>query len=325
MAVKRSLGVTWRDPTGPAWRAQRAGIDERAPLPGPARRVSRVSRRTTASGPRSAGPTRSPGAAGRCTGTSVRNGMSALLSTPSPTRLFGVRFGSAEGAVEERAVALGDRAELDVGDVVGEATAVREAAQVAVEDGQAVGLAGVRGAAEAGPVGAGLDGRVDPEHVGEGRLGADRVHAGDALQQDERQVRPVRSCSRHRARGTGSSRDRRAPAPRSTSRTACRCTAAGCSSSPSWWRGMMTSLMSGLPRRETCCHGPDHLTCAVAVDRLVLAPAGARPDADDRLSRRSVARSSVRSAGPGWRSRRCCSRRRRRHRGRRRAGSRAGC
>ena len=43
---------------------------------------------------RSAGPTRSPSAAGRCTGTSIRNGLSALLSTPSPTWLFGDLFGS---------------------------------------------------------------------------------------------------------------------------------------------------------------------------------------------------------------------------------------
>ena len=72
---------------------------------------------------------RSPDAATRRTGTCPENGTS-FASTPSPSRLFGLWFGSPNAAVQERAVALRERAQIDVDHVVAEPPAVREAAEV---------------------------------------------------------------------------------------------------------------------------------------------------------------------------------------------------
>ena len=63
--------------------------------------------------------------------------------------------------MQDRPVAAGDRAQLDVHDVVAEPAAVREAREVAVEDAEAVaGCAGVGGIA-----------RVQAELVGRRRPG----------------------------------------------------------------------------------------------------------------------------------------------------------
>ena len=59
---------------------------------------------------------------------------------------------------------------------------------------------------------------------------------------------------------------------------------------------MITSLMSGLPRRETWTHGPDHSTVPSRRELAVALRLGARPDADDRLGR-SAGRRAVLVSG----------------------------
>ena len=109
----------------------------------------------------------------------------SLPFTPSPSWLFGERLGfppqacttTAATAGGERgqhgAVAAAERAQLDVDDVVLEATAVREAGEVAGEGRQAVALADGRGRRDAG---------VEPDQVGLRRAG--EVQAGHAREQD---------------------------------------------------------------------------------------------------------------------------------------------
>ena len=72
----------------------------------------------------------------------------------------------AEDRVERRAVALDEGAELDVGHVVEQTPAVREAAQVAVDGAEPARRAATGDTEDAGTGRVRLDAGVDPEHVG---------------------------------------------------------------------------------------------------------------------------------------------------------------
>ena len=74
--------------------------------------------------------------ASRCTGTRSGTACRSRRRRRRPCCSGEVRGQRAVEAVDDRSVAVGDGAELDVGDVVEEATAVREAAQVGLEDAQ---------------------------------------------------------------------------------------------------------------------------------------------------------------------------------------------
>ena len=137
------------------------------------------------------GRARSPGAARPAYGKPTWKGRS-FSSTPSPSRLFGDRLAlpphspsACDDRADDRAVAAGERPQLDVGDVVLEPPPVREAGEVAREDAQPVACSRRRRRRDAG---------VQADQVGLGRAGeveVDRPADGtqvDAREQDRGEV-----------------------------------------------------------------------------------------------------------------------------------------
>jgi hypothetical protein len=98
-------------------------------------------------------------------GKADRNGRSLGVDAVAE-HVVGGAVRHAEDRVEGGAIAFDDRAKLDVGHVVGEATAVREAAQVAIDGAQPLGMPPPSTPNTHAPAAFGLMPGVDAEHVG---------------------------------------------------------------------------------------------------------------------------------------------------------------
>ena len=198
---------------------------------------------------REAASSRNRSSASRGTGTTSGTW---LLSAPSPSVTSDAAASDLVVLVDERIGRAGDRTQLDRDDVVEDAPTVREARGVAADEPERVGLlasAGSPCSAAAGRRGVASGVVLEPGHDARRNPG----------QQDRDEVGPrLRSASP----GSGTRPDTgpgRSPAAPGAGRTAG--TAPSRPAGSAFQRslspiGTITSLNSGLPRRETWTHGP---------------------------------------------------------------------